>query len=128
MAATTGGAPSGWAHLLLGGVDDAEARRRHGLQSGRTDRLPAHLADAVPTGAQPLQGGVDLVQRVPKLGGQPLRLAPLGRHLAGVGEVGVVAEARITLVGEPQFLQLRLELGLLGCGAGRRSRRPLIPR
>src|SRR5437879_2754033 len=76
----------------LRGAVDALAGGGHGLETGLGDRLPARLAD--PVGARPhlVQRPLDLVQGVPQAGRQRLRLPPLGRDLAGVGEVGVVVQ------------------------------------
>ena len=49
---------------------------------------------------------------VAQLAGEDHGLSPLGRHLAGVGEVGVVVEA--APVAEAELGQLRLELTALG--------------
>ena len=89
----------------------------HGLEAGGADRLPADLAQAVGPVLQALDGGLHLVEGLLQLGGQALGLAPLGRHLAGVGEVGVVVEAA-PLVGEPELRQLGLQAGLLGAQEG----------
>ncbi len=96
---------------MLGGVGDAEARRRHGLEPGRPDRLLAHLAIAVAPGLESRDGRLDLVESLPQLGRQTLGLAPLGGHLARVGEVRVVVEAA-PLVSEAQLFQLGLQSGL----------------
>ena len=55
---------------------------------------------------------MDLLQGLLQLAGQRLGLAPLGRDLAGVGEVGVVVEPGPAVV-EPELRQLGLELRLL---------------
>src|SRR5687768_13353427 len=75
------------------GAVDAEPGARERLQAGRLDGLAAALADAVRACLDLLQSRLDVAQRVPQLVGQHLGLAALGRHLAGIGEVGVVLQA-----------------------------------
>ena len=57
------------------------------------------------------EGQGHLVQGLLQLAGQDIGLAPLGGHLAGVGEVGVVVESAALAVAE--FGQLGLQLAPL---------------
>ncbi len=103
---------SGRTHLVLGGVRDAESGGGHGFEPGRPDRLPAHLAAAVGAAFEALDRRVDFVEGLAELGRQPLGLAALRGHLAGIGKVRVVIESA-ALVSEAELLQLGLEAGLL---------------
>ena len=64
-------------------------RRASGMASRRAGAMgsPAALADAVGAVVELAQGVLHLGQRLPQGAEEHLDLAPLGRHLAGVGEV-----------------------------------------
>src|SRR5688572_3228936 len=72
------------------GAVDAIPGARERLQAGGLDDLAAALAGAVGAGLDLLQRGFDVAQGLPQLVGQHLGLAAFGRHLARIGEVGVV--------------------------------------
>src|SRR5665213_2302566 len=99
------------------GVIDAEPGGRHGLKPGRTDGLAVNLAPAIGAVVEPDDGRVDLLEGVLELAGQGFGLAPLGRDLAGVGEVGVVLEPGLAVV-EPELRQLRPQVRLLDLQKG----------
>src|SRR5439155_22786364 len=90
------------------GAVDAEASRGLGLQPGRRDGLAAALAPPVRARLDLAEGMLDLVEGLPQRCSQGLGLAPLRRHLAGVGEVGVVVQAAV--VAEANLLQLMAEI------------------
>ena len=64
------------------------ASRRAGLDHDATD-----LTATVTTGLEAIEGPSHLAKRLPQLDSQDLGLAPFGRDLAGIGEVGVVGQA-----------------------------------
>ena len=73
--------------------DASQTGGRHGLESGRLDRLAAALAAAVGAGRETVEGR-HLAQGLVQLAGQCPGLPPLGRHLGGVHEIGVVLRGR----------------------------------
>src|SRR6202042_1008146 len=90
----------------LGGAVDAEASGRHGLDPRGGDLAMAGLARTVRTRVDLFDGVLDVDQVGGERRRQRLRLAPLRRHLAGIGEVWVVRQALVAIA---QLLQLTSE-------------------
>src|SRR5437879_234293 len=104
----------------FGGAVDAVTSCRLGLQPGGGDRLPAVFAESVGAALDFAQGVLDLVEGLFELGGQRLRLAPLGRDLAGIGEVRVVRQSDVA---EAQLVELAAQLVALLLELGAQIRR-----
>src|SRR3954454_9779393 len=86
------GAPA-QASVVLRRAVDAVPGRRLGLEARLRDRVVAFLALPVGAFVELAQRMFDVLERLAQLGGDRLGFAPLGGHLARVGEVGVVLEA-----------------------------------
>src|SRR4051795_9920778 len=111
------GAPGARASVVLGRAADAVPGRRLGLEARLRDRVVAFLALPVGALVELAQRVLDVVERLAQLAGDHLGLAPLGRHLAGVGEVGVVLESGLA-VAEAKILELRAQSVPLGLERG----------
>src|SRR3954465_2585460 len=81
----------------FGRAVDAVAGPGHGLEPRFGNGLVAALALAVAAVFELGQGVLHLLERFLEARGTGLGLASLGRHLTGIGEVGVVLEAGLTL-------------------------------
>ena len=92
------------------GAVDAVASRRLGLEAQGVDRLSAVLADAVGAVGQLGQGPFDVLEGLPQRCPQGLGLTTLSGHLAGVGEVGVVGQARAP---QAELIELGQQVGAL---------------